>query len=208
MVFKEPCCLVGPQASVKPLKDYSARKFISLQSGSLSAGPFRPASCYKANLIVMEATTVNKQKRYNMFLFQCHWFNASLCLLENNIAAASLIHYCRETEMQLLHLVSQPAGCARLCEHLCVLLLQWLTCSCHRAQMMSHMSAMWAITFQRTTPVSPITSPGRVGPVAASGCSTHPYIHLYSHVNRSGQIGDPLHTPTNLLVFINAANDS
>lgn len=192
MVSKESFCTVGPQASVKPLKDYSAGKFISLQSGSLSAGPFRPVLCYKANLIVMEAATVNKQKRYNMFLFQCHWFNASLCLLENKIAAASLNHYCRETETQRLHLVSQPAGCAR---HFCVSLLQWLTCSCHRAQMMSHMSAMWAITFQRTTPVSPITSPGKVGPVAAWGCSTHPSVHLYSYVNRSRQVGEPLHTP-------------
>lgn len=66
------------QTSVEPLKDYSARKSISLQSGSLSAGLFRPVSCYKTNLIVMEATAVNKQKQYNMFLFRCHWFRASM----------------------------------------------------------------------------------------------------------------------------------
>lgn len=98
------------QTIIEPLKDYSDRKSISLQSGPLSASPFRPVSCYKTSLIVIEATTVNKQQQYNMFLFQCHWFSTSLCLLESKIAAASLIHYCSEAETQLLHVVSQPAG--------------------------------------------------------------------------------------------------
>lgn len=153
------------QTSVEPLKDYSARKSISLQSGSLSAGLFRPVSRYKTNLTIMEATAVNKQRQYNIFLFQCHWFSASMRLLQRLLFI---------TAVRQKHNGYILSAHARPYERLCVSLFQWITCSCHRAQMMSHMSAMWAITFQRTTPVSPITSPDKVGP---SGGPLHTFIY-------------------------------
>lgn len=48
-----------------------------------------------------------------------------------------------------------------------------------RAQTMSHMSAMWAITFPRTTPAWLITSPDKVGPILHHHEPLYQSIHMF-----------------------------
>lgn len=71
--------------------------------------------------------------------------------------------------------------------------LHWLTvlctCSPHRAQTMSHMLVMWAITFPKTTPVWPIMSPDKVGTILHDHSRT-PSISATDGENINNKAGD------------------
>lgn len=196
LVSKEPLCIVGPQASVEPLKDYSARKFISLQSGSLSTGPFRPVSCFKTSWIVMEATPVNKQRQYNMFLFQCHWFSASLSCwrikllqLFLSITAVRQKHKCSLANLQGVHVCMYVVCLAIAMTHL------FLSQGSDDESYVSDVSDN--ISEDNASVTDNISRQSRS---SASVRLLHTFV-------LPKQLGDPLHTHTHLLAFNNAAND-
>lgn len=163
MVSKEPLSTVAPQACIEPCWRITQHGSIHqpLSSSSISrliqtcaplltkplpaAGDGNTGYCR----IVQRDTTICSSLLPLM---------PALCLLftKCNNAAVSCLQYCSGTDSRrLLQSISHRQTAVSLCA--CV-------CFPHRAQTMSHMSVMWAITFQRTTPVWLITSPDKVGP--------------------------------------------
>ncbi len=167
------------------LKDYSPRKFINPPSSSSNGRPIQTG----VTLLPRPSPAAgdcNTAHCYNMPLFG--GVNGLIVFAIYKVwkcCSVSSYDYCSGTDSRrLLQFVSHWQTAVTVCvcgsdQSLRCTLLHWLTplctCSPHRAQTMSHMSAMWAITFQRTTPAWLITSPDKVGPTPHHQASIGPH---------------------------------